>query len=192
MSDCSIDRHVTRLQLPIRLAPVGIDDWSAVRYVHGVAFERLASPYLEPNDIELFRARLASPEYTDDLMQENLFGAWIDTELAGTAGWRPADDHGTAARITSVFVLPVFTGLGIGSQLLADAEARAEQAGFTSYSVRATPNAVGFFDTFGYEISSHGITHIVPSQDLPITFMRKRRPAAKVEGLSQPAAASEG
>ena len=174
MSDCGINRHITRLRLPIRLAPIGIDDWANVRYVHSLAFERLASPYLDPNDIEIFRARLAIPDYTDELMQENLFGAWVENELAGTAGWRPADDNGVTARITSVFVLPVFAGLGIGSQLLADAEARAEQAGFKSFAVRATPNAVGFFETFGYEISSHGIRSVSPNQDLPITFMRKR------------------
>ncbi len=174
MSDCGINRHITRLRLPIRLSPIGIDDWSAVRYVHGVAFELLASPYLEPADIELFRARLATPDYTDELMQENLVGAWVDSELAGTAGWRPADDNGASARITSVFVLPVFAGFGIGSQLLADAEARAVQAGFLNFAVRATPNAVGFFETFGYEVSSHGIRQLMPSQDVPISFMRKR------------------
>lgn len=174
MSDCGIDRHVTRLRLPIRLAAIGIDDWAAVRYVHGIAFERLASPYLDPAEIELFKARIATPEYTDDLMRENLFGAWVDRELAGTAGWRPADDNGSVARITSVFVNPVFTGLGIGAQLLTDAEARASTAGFTNLAVRSTPNAVGFFETFGYEISSHGSSQLVANQDVPITFMRKR------------------
>ncbi|MFM9942419.1 MAG: GNAT family N-acetyltransferase [Hyphomicrobiaceae bacterium] len=173
MSDWEIDRQAQRQLLPIRLSPIGIDDWSAVRYVHRIAFERLVSPYLDPNEIELFQARISGPEYTEDLMRENLTGAWLDTELAGTAGWQPADDHGTTARITSVFVLPVFTGLGIGAQLLADAEARAEMAGFTSFSVRATPNAVGFFGALGYDISSHGISHVLANQDVPITFMRK-------------------
>ncbi len=173
MSECKPSPDTTQPRLPIRLRPIGIDDWAAVRYVHGVAFERLASPYLEPSEIELFKLRVASPEYVEDLMRENLSGAWVDHELAGTAGWQPASDSGATARITSIFVSPIFTRLGIGARLLVDAEARAMQAGFTSFAVRATPNAVGFFAALGYEVSSHGITHVATGHDVPVTFMRK-------------------
>jgi putative acetyltransferase len=159
--------------LPVRLARVGIDDWAAVRYVHARAFERLAAPYLEPDEVLMFNNRVAAPEYTEDLMGENLVGAWIEQELTGTAGWRPADDHGRTARITAVFVNPMFARLGIGSRLLRDAEARAEVAGYKSFSVRATPNAVGFFTLHGYDISSHGLSMIAPDAEVPVTFMRK-------------------
>ena len=176
MNESGLIRPATRPTLPIRLAPIGIDHWADVRYLHARAFERLAAPFLDPREIELFKIRVASPEYTDELMRENLYGAWIDTELTGTAGWRATDDTGQSARITSVYVNPTFGRLGIGAQLLADAEARAEQAGFQSFSLRATPNAVGFFEAQGYHVSSHGISHIVSTTDLPITFMRKLAP----------------
>jgi GNAT superfamily N-acetyltransferase len=176
----SADRAQPRL--PIRLCPIGVDDWSAVRYVHAAAFERLGSPYLEPNEIELFKIRIASPEYVEDLMRENLSGAWVERELAGTAGWQPAGDSGTTARITSIFVNPIFTGLGIGARLLVDAEARAAIAGFTNFAVRSTPNAVGFFASLGYEISAHGVSHVATGRDVPVTFMRKPQPTGLPSG----------
>lgn len=182
MSDCRPNADGTRPQLPIRLGAIGVDDWAAVRYVHGAAFERLASPYLEPNEIELFKARVASPEYVEDLMRENLSGAWVESELAGTAGWQPASDDGRTARITSIFVNPIFTGLGIGARLLLDAETRATQAGFTSFAVRSTPNAIGFFAVLGYEISSRGVSHVATGHDVPVAFMRKKQPPGLPDG----------
>ena len=173
MNDCEFQLGVLRPVMPVRLARIGIDEWAAVRYVHARAFERLAAPYLEPDEVLMFTNKVASPEYTDDLMTENLCGAWIERELAGTAGWRPADDNGRTARITAVFVNPMFARLGIGSRLLTDAEARAGQAGYRSFSARATPNAVGFFALHGYEVSSHGTSHLAPDTDVPITYMRK-------------------
>ncbi len=182
MGDSGPSADRVQPQLPVRLCPIGLDDWAAVRYVHGAAFVRLASPYLEPNEIELFKIRIASPEYIEDLMREDLFGAWVDRELAGTAGWQPAGDSGTTARITSIFVNPIFTGLGIGARLLVDAETRATYAGFTNFAVRSTPNAVGFFAVLGYEISSHGVSHVATGHDVPVTFMRKMQPSGPPGG----------
>lgn len=169
-----------------RLEPIGIDDWADVRQVHRLAFERLAGPYFDREELDAFRALIASPEYTDDLMGESLIGAWIERELVGTAGWRPIDDTGSAARITSVFVSPLFARLGIGSRLVRDAETRARQAGFASFATRATSNAVGFFEALGYDISSHGVCLIGPGLDIPVTFLRRgpvAEQAAEAGGL---------
>ncbi len=162
-----------RPRLPLRLGPIGIDDWADVRYVHSTAFERLASPYLDANEIAIFNARVGSPEYVEDLMRENLLGAWIERQLVGTAGWLPASDSGTTARITSIFVNPMFAGLGVGARLLAQVEQRAAQAGYTGFAVRSPPNAVGFFLALGYDISSHGVSHAATGHDVPVTFLRK-------------------
>lgn len=173
MNDVGNGEALTGLGRLARLEPVGIDDWADVRQVHRLAFERLAGPFFETEELAAFRTLVASPEYTDDLMGESLYGAWIERDLVGTAGWRPIDDTGSAARITSVFVNPLFARLGIGRRLVCDAEHRARQAGFASFATRATPNAVGFFEALGYDVSSHGVCLLGPGLDIPVTFLRR-------------------
>lgn len=173
MSGSGFERLPPAPSVSVRVAPIGLDDWAAVRHVHALAFERLAGPYLDTDEIVAFKARVATPEYTEDLQSENLIGAWVEQELVGTAGWRPTDDAGTSARITSIFVHPMFARLGIGSHLLAEAERSALRAGFSALAARATPNAVSFFELNGYEVSSHGVSHIASENYVPIAFMRK-------------------
>ena len=174
MNDGSSQSIEAGLGIQAQIRPIGIDDWSAVRYVHALAFERLAGPMLDIDEIAAFKARVAQSDYTDDLQAEQLVGAWIERELVGTAGWLPTDDTGAAARITSVFVNPIFARLGIGAALVAHVEASAEQAGYRCYTTRATANAVGFFHALGYEISSHGVRTISAAHDIPVIYMRKQ------------------
>lgn len=172
------------------LRRVGMDDWANVRYVHASAFRILAGGDSEPAEADAFAAYVRSQDYADRLQGENLYAGWIDGELVGTAGWTPADDSGALARITSVFVRPLFTRLGIGRRLALDAEARARAAGFERFSARATFNSVGFFEKLGYDVTSHGIHAIATEQGMPVTYMRKREPAASpavVRGPAPPA-----
>lgn len=176
---------------PMTIRRVGMDDWASVRYVHATAFRVLASRDCEPAEAEAFADFVRSQDYADRLLAENLHAGWLDGELVGTAGWIPADDSGALARITSVFVRPLFTRLGIGRRLALDAEARARAAGFERFSARATLNSVGFFEKLGYDVTSHGIHVIATEQGMPITYMRKHEPAAissPAEPQSQPLA----
>jgi len=166
---------------------VGMDDWASVRYVHASAFRILASSDCEPPELEAFAAYVRSPEYAARLHAENLHAGWLDGELVGTAGWTPADDSGSLARITSVFVRPLFTRLGIGRRLALDAEARARAAGFARFSARATLNSVGFFEKLGYDVTSHGIHAIATEQGMPVTYMRKHEAAVHPAPMPGPA-----
>lgn len=155
------------------LRPIGIDGLSSVRYVHASALKRDASSVLSDGEIEAFAKHVYSQSYTDSLLRQDLVGAFIGPELVGTAGWSVADDQGSAARIRSVFVLPMFTGLGLGSRLLAEAERRAVAAGFPVLLLRATLNAVAFFETRGYAMTSQGVHALPGGVGLPVAFMRK-------------------
>ena len=166
---------------------VGMDDWANVRYVHATAFRILAGKDCEPAEAEAFAAYVRSQDYADRLQSESLHAGWLDGELVGTAGWTPADDSGALARITSVFVRPLFTRLGIGRRLTLDAEARAHAAGFERFSARATLNSVGFFEKLGYDVTSHGIHIITTEQGMPITYMRKHEAAAQPTAMPAPA-----
>jgi GNAT superfamily N-acetyltransferase len=162
----------------VTIRRVGMDDWASVRYVHAAAFRLLAGSDCEPAEVEALAAYVRSQDYAERLQAENLHAAWLDGQLIGTAGWIPADDSGSLARITSVFVRPLFTRMGIGRKLTLDAEARARAAGFERFSARATLNAVGFFEKLGYDVTSHGVHAIATEQGMPVTYMRKYEPSA--------------
>lgn len=166
-------------QLTIRR--VGVDDWAGVRYVHATAFRVLAAGECEAGEIDAFAGYVRSQDYANRLAAENLHAGWLDGELVGTSGWIPADDSGALARITSVFVRPLLTRIGIGSRLAMDAEARARAAGFERFSTRAMLNSVGFFERLGYEVTSYGVHAISPAYGMPVTYMRKRANDAATE-----------
>lgn len=160
------------------LAPVGIDQWSDIRDIHRAAAEKLIAGYLEPEEISAFRDLVDAAEYSEQMAAENPVAAWLDGYMIGTCGWRPADDAGTSARLTSLFVHPLFIRLGVGRKLVLDTEARARAAGFHQFSVRTTANAIGFFEHLGYEVSSYGVYAVSSERDVPIAFMRKRDDAS--------------
>lgn len=171
----------------VTIRRVGMDDWASVRYVHATAFRILAGSDCEPAEVEAFAAHVRTQDYADRLQSEDLYAGWLDGELVGTAGWIPADDSGALARITSVFVRPLFTRLGIGRRLALDAEARARAAGFGRFSARAPLNAVGFFEKIGYDVTSHGVHAFATEKGMPITYMRKDEATTHALALRGPA-----
>lgn len=157
----------------VQVRPIGIDDWSDVRYVHAAAFRMLAGLNDSPRTINAFNSMVGQPDYVDRMREAHLVGAWLDGELVGTSGWRPADDRGATARITGLFVRPLFTTLGVGSLLLARAEAAAREAGFRRFTVSATGATVGFYTQHDYDITSYGAHAIDGVRELKLVFLRK-------------------
>jgi len=158
----------------LRIRPIGIDDWSAVRYVHENAFRTNVAPHVEAETADAFLASLREPDYAEQLWGSDLTGAWLHGELAGTAGWRRVDADAPVARIEALFVRPLFTFLGIGSALLAHAESQARGAGCTAFTATVPAVTVPFLLRFGYDIVGYGAD--LPDAPLsePLFFMRKR------------------
>jgi GNAT superfamily N-acetyltransferase len=88
-----------------------------------------AGAALSDAEMASFLAFVGSAAYSDQLRGEEMHGAFVDGQLVGTASWLVTGDDGETARITSVFVHPMFARLGIGARLLGEVEARACQAG---------------------------------------------------------------
>ncbi|MFN3744538.1 MAG: GNAT family N-acetyltransferase [Hyphomicrobiaceae bacterium] len=162
----------------VELRPISIDDWAAVRYVHKAACRTGFGPRISPRCIEAFMAMVDTPAYMDRLQGSDLVGAWLSGQLAGTAGWRPVAGQGHVARIEGLFVQPLFSFMGLGSLLLAQAEARARKAGYGAITVLAPANAVPFFMRLGYDIYAQGAGVSDLPSDMPVSVMRKREPAA--------------
>ena len=152
---------------------VGLDDWSAVRQLHSLSFNRLVGILFDETAAAAMKSHLETPEYTEELARQNLSIALVEGHVVGTCGWVASDDHGHAARITSLFVDPLFTRLGIGRRLVWDAEARARAAGFQTLTTRATEVTIEYFAALGYELSSQGVSTPAPDLVIPVIFMRK-------------------
>jgi GNAT superfamily N-acetyltransferase len=156
----------------VGLKPIYVDQFSLVRYVHATALRLQGTHELDESEIEAFCDAVYTPYYTAQLQKQELIGAWIGGELAGTAAWHASDD-GRSARVTSVFVRPPFTRLGIGTCLVSAVETAARNAGFTAFGLRATGNSVTFFERLGYGVTVQGLKNIAIERGVPITFMRK-------------------
>jgi GNAT superfamily N-acetyltransferase len=157
----------------LELRPVTIDDLSSVRFIHASAFRLLANACYPEEEIAAFAGFVYTQPYADLVRGENLLAGYLGNEMVATAGWAPADDSGLSARIRSVYVRPLFTGIGIGRRMALEAESWARKSGFRSFGARVTLNAVGFFETLGFEVSSHGVQLLPGDRGLPVSFMRK-------------------
>ena len=163
--------------LPTELVPAGLDRWSEIRNLHASSFRKLIAASIEPEQVDAFVRWVNSPDYTDILQTHDLHMAVYGGRVVGTAGWVPSDDSGASARITAVFVAPLFLRLTVGRRLVEAAEARAAAAGFRSFTARAFSISAGFFEALGYQRSSQGVQSLGQSNDIPIIFLKKT-PAA--------------
>jgi GNAT superfamily N-acetyltransferase len=167
----------TRLDERLSLRPIGIDDFSSLRYLHATSLRAQTLEVLSDEELAAFIRLVYSPVYTSLLMKEEVYGAWIDAELIGTVSWHAAGNSGSTASIGGIFVR--HRRLGIGRRRLAEAEARAHQCGFERVSACATANAVPFFLRLGYEPVSRGVRSLSVECVLPVTFVKKRLPPGR-------------
>jgi len=65
----------------------------------------------------------------------------------------------TAAMIGRVVVLPEYRGKGLGSRVIAEAEAWLAEQGFTLAVVESRVTAVGFYEKLGYAVTDETVIH---------------------------------
>jgi len=155
----------------LQMGPLGIDDFSSVRYLHARALRAHTGAVLSEAEVKSFINLVNSPAYIELLLKEELTGAWLEGELVGTVGWQSTGDNGTTARVGSLFV--AHPRMGIGRRLLQTFETRASQCGFHHFTTGVTANAVPFFLRHGYRVVSRGLRQLTPDCGLPVTFLKK-------------------
>jgi GNAT superfamily N-acetyltransferase len=77
-----------------------------------------------------------------------------------TVGFYALILNGEVAWLEHLWVLPDFTGLGIGQKLLADAVQKAKLLGAASIEIESDPNAEGFYRKQGAEKIGESVTEI--------------------------------
>jgi len=113
---------------------------------------------------------------------------WV---IAGCGGWSKrktlyGSDHWAgrentlldpkrdAAKIRAFFIHPAWARRGIGSKILEACEARAREAGFTSYEMGATLTGAKLFGTKGYVTIENIEVPLKNGLTLPVIHMAKR------------------
>lgn len=163
-----------RLNAVLEVRPLGLDDFANVRHLHATSLCAQTADVLSDTEVAAFTSLVYSPAYSDMLMQEAVYGGWIEGDLVGTASWHASSDDGATARIASIYVR--HPRLGIGRRLMAEVEAHAYRGGFHHFTASATANAVPFFQRLGYQVASRGVRTLAPACALPVTFLRKLLP----------------
>lgn len=174
----------------VALRPVAIDDMAAARQLHMSAISCLAAEFLSDGEIGALLDMICQPAYVADLVETQLWGAWLDNRLVGTGGWAPSSESRATARIRYLSVDPLFTRCGIGRRLLADAETRATAAGYEEFAIRSGMHMVAFYRNAGYAVTSHGVVATASHVGLPVTYLRKYvqdRKARSRDGRAAPA-----
>jgi GNAT superfamily N-acetyltransferase len=159
-----------RIAQLIQLAPIGIDDFSALRYLHAKSLIAQTADAVSDDQAAGLIHLIYSPDYSDLVMDEELVGAWLDGELVGSAGWHPGREP-AAWPLGPVFVRhPRF---GIGRRLLAEVETRARRSGFRQFATWSHGEAVPFFER--QRLSGHLARRqgVCAGPSLPVTFLRK-------------------
>jgi GNAT superfamily N-acetyltransferase len=154
------------------LRPIAVDDYADIRHLHASALRAATVGVLSELEVAAFAKLVQSPAYPGLLMKEDVFGAWLDGELVGTASWQTNAANGHTARVGSIFVR--HPGFGIGRRLLTEVERRAHHSGFNRIAAGVTANAVPFFERLGYTVASQGVRTFAIDCALPVTFLRKQ------------------
>jgi ribosomal protein S18 acetylase RimI-like enzyme len=147
------------------------NDWVEVRDLHCSSFAYLAAAHYTVEQIRAVERMIQDPGYRDELRESNLQLADVGAVIVGSAGWCQPDPG--RARIRKVFVAREQAGKGLGRMLMGHVEGYLHSAGIRELVVRATMNAVHFYERLDFHkvrldtmTSSDGV-------QVPVTMMRK-------------------
>ncbi len=163
------------LALPgLAFEPMDLCRLPEIRAMQIGAFRVASARCYDEAEVRAFESYIADASLAGRLRSHDVELALVGGQVVGTAGWAQSGDDGALARLTDLFVDPLFMHLGIGSALAERAERRAEIGGFTKIAVRAPSLLTVFFERLGYNLSSYGSFSPKPGVELPVTFLKKQ------------------
>jgi N-acetylglutamate synthase-like GNAT family acetyltransferase len=151
-------------------------DAPAICSLHVAAIREVCSAVYDARQIEGWAATKRPERYLAQIESEPFFVAESDGELAGFALL------GTAtSEVRAVFVRPAWLKRGVGRTLLATLERDARHLGWTQLVLRASLNAVGFYEANGFVAGARASIRFGPDVELDCVFMRKSLIVAEAE-----------
>lgn len=131
-------------------------DGEAIRAVHRESILGLGPAAYDEEQVEAWAAGCVDADYAAGIESEDPFlVATAGEEVVGFGSLSvgPPEDYtvDVDGEVTGVYVRPAHAGRGVGSRLLATLEDRARAAGIDRLGLTASANAVGFYESRGYE-----------------------------------------
>jgi len=157
----------------LEIRALSVDEMSNARYVVASSFARDASEHYSRPQIDAFVEYVRSPQYSDLLVGNRSYGAFIDAEMVGVAAWTITETESPTARLLAVFVLPLFSGNGIGTRLVEYLEEEARATGYRAQETSALFGARGFFEHLGYHETGEASWSLPSGRTIPVAMMRK-------------------
>ncbi len=151
-----------------------IDDYSTIRHVQSTAIRSLGETLLDASEVTAATKVIYSADYVSELSGKNVHVAILNGDIVGTCAWEPSDDRGSAARLSALYVLPLFHGEGIGSRLVEVAALDAVNSGFSRMMATVPVSIVPLFTAIGFNTASFGTSRdVIPDTLLQVAFLRK-------------------
>lgn len=152
----------------------GIDDYSTIRHIQSSAIRSLGDKLLDGDEVTNATKKIYTADYITELSSKTLHVAVLNGDIVGTCAWEPSDDRGSAARLSSLYVAPLFQGKGIGCRLVEAATEDAAASGYRRIMATVPVSVVPLFAALGFSTASFGTSRdVIPDASLQVAFLRR-------------------
>jgi putative acetyltransferase len=144
-------------------------DVEGIMTTHLSAISEICSTAYEPHEINAWLSGGRNPDrYLPGIADGRFLVALLDEAFAGFC-----DFDLSTGEVCGMFVAPTYVRRGIGRALLQTVEARARQGGVRRLCLRATLNAIGFYEAQGFVVDEMSLFRLRSGVDLSCAVMHK-------------------
>jgi len=152
----------------VTLRRAQLEDREAIWRVFTRSVRGLARSHYTPEQIEAWAGLRQPEDFTNAIEHHEFFVAEEVGEIVGYGQLNPG-----TAEVEAVYIVPEVTGRGVGRLLMEALEAKAREAGLASLRLRASLNAVAFYEHFGYRIERREMHPLPDGVEFAVAQMTK-------------------
>lgn len=143
-------------------------DAPGIHTVHHAAIRGICASVYSPDQIDAWTSVISTDSYVSGM---ELFDFLVAEHEGSILGFSVVNVPG--AELNTLYVAPSAGGQGVGSALLKEAEDLAFAAGVQRITLKATLNAVTFYERAGYSQLGPALHPLPTGQQLPCIRMAK-------------------
>lgn len=137
--------------------------------VHIAAIRKVCCSAYDPAQIESWAGGKSPERYLVPIARHPFFVAVVDEYIIGFCDLDPQ-----GGRVLALYVHPAYLRQTVGNRLLQAAEAAARDRSLSRLRLRATLNAIPFYEANGYTVDGMGSHTLADGTNLPCADMHKQ------------------